>query len=59
MIQTKNPKIQNISKEKDNDIEESVQGTKMESNNKSVMVQDTNTNPYKPEDNRHSRIYTR
>ena len=44
-----NDKNQIISPEKDKDIQESVQTSKMESNNKSVMVQDTNTNPNKPE----------
>ena len=40
------------SSEKDKDIQEFAQCSKMKSHDKSVMVQDTNKNPYKPEDNR-------
>ena len=48
----KDKKNQIISPEKDKDIQEYTHGSKMGSNNKSVVVQDTNRNPNKPEDNR-------
>ena len=48
---TYNRSNQNVNKvqDKDNDIQESAQGSKKESNNKSIIKE---ANPNKPEDNR-------